>query len=240
MVMFCKRSAKKHKVYDDGVLRCDGAKATLFDLSGKERGKTRYKSAAPMPEGSTLDVSAYELEIMGPLAAAEFTSGRIFCGTAVLSAPSKEAAAPAAPASGRGGPAGGALRKALVPPGGAAAGKYGAAGRAAAGARLGGGLGGKKPRHCPELPGALVLSVATAERTAVVVDPHLAQHLRPHQREGVQFLYNCVMSGGSRGDGAGCILADDMVRARAVLLRWSAAFVEALRCAPGCSVSRAH
>ncbi|GMH53330.1 hypothetical protein TL16_g01427, partial [Triparma laevis f. inornata] len=37
----------------------------------------------------------------------------------------------------------------------------------------------------------------------------LAKWLRPHQREGVQFLYECVMS--LRGfDGAGCILADDM------------------------------
>jgi DNA repair and recombination protein RAD54B len=27
----------------------------------------------------------------------------------------------------------------------------------------------------------------------VVVDPYLAAHLRPHQREGVVFLYECVM-----------------------------------------------
>ena len=37
----------------------------------------------------------------------------------------------------------------------------------------------------------------------------LAKWLRPHQREGVSFMYECVMS--LRGfDGAGCILADDM------------------------------
>lgn len=39
--------------------------------------------------------------------------------------------------------------------------------------------------------------------------PVLAKWLRPHQREGVQFLYECVMSQRSF-DGAGCILADDM------------------------------
>lgn len=39
--------------------------------------------------------------------------------------------------------------------------------------------------------------------------PTLASKLRPHQREGVQFLFECTM--GLRGfEGQGCILADDM------------------------------
>lgn len=43
----------------------------------------------------------------------------------------------------------------------------------------------------------------------VEVIPELACRLRPHQREGVQFLFECTM--GLRGfDGQGCILADDM------------------------------
>ena len=43
----------------------------------------------------------------------------------------------------------------------------------------------------------------------VEVVPELACKLRPHQREGVQFLFECTM--GLRGfDGQGCILADDM------------------------------
>lgn len=37
----------------------------------------------------------------------------------------------------------------------------------------------------------------------------LAKFLRPHQREGVQFMYECVMSL-KDFNGAGCILADDM------------------------------
>lgn len=41
------------------------------------------------------------------------------------------------------------------------------------------------------------------------VIPQLASKLRPHQREGVQFLFECTM--GLRGfEGQGCILADDM------------------------------
>ena len=43
----------------------------------------------------------------------------------------------------------------------------------------------------------------------VYVPPVLAKWLRPHQREGVQFMYECVM-GLKDFPGAGCILADDM------------------------------
>ncbi|PWY90117.1 dsDNA-dependent ATPase [Aspergillus heteromorphus CBS 117.55] len=70
------------------------------------------------------------------------------------------------------------------------------------------------PRHDPTQPGALVMkrpeSVPAGKRIVdVVVDPLLAKHLRPHQREGVQFLYECVM--GMRSfNGEGAILADDM------------------------------
>lgn len=46
-------------------------------------------------------------------------------------------------------------------------------------------------------------------KEGVFVPPVLAKWLRPHQREGVQFMYECVM--GLKGfSGAGCILADDM------------------------------
>ena len=69
-------------------------------------------------------------------------------------------------------------------------------------------------RHDPSAPGALVMK---RPRTAppgkeivdVVLDPILGQHLREHQREGVKFLYECVM--GMRDfDGQGAILADEM------------------------------
>jgi DNA repair and recombination protein RAD54 and RAD54-like protein len=47
------------------------------------------------------------------------------------------------------------------------------------------------------------------DSNVVQVIPQLACRLRPHQREGVQFLFECVM--GLRGfEGEGCILADDM------------------------------
>ena len=45
--------------------------------------------------------------------------------------------------------------------------------------------------------------------TPVMVDPYLCRHLRPHQREGVAFLYACVM-GLREQRQRGAILADDM------------------------------
>ncbi|XP_067621811.1 DNA repair and recombination protein RAD54-like [Eurosta solidaginis] len=42
----------------------------------------------------------------------------------------------------------------------------------------------------------------------VVVDPLLSNVLRPHQREGVRFMYECVE--GYRGSFNGCIMADEM------------------------------
>ena len=47
------------------------------------------------------------------------------------------------------------------------------------------------------------------EGGAVAVDPMLTKWLRPHQREGVAFMFECVASLRAY-EGQGCILADDM------------------------------
>jgi DNA repair and recombination protein RAD54B len=74
------------------------------------------------------------------------------------------------------------------------------------------------PRHDPTADNALVMprpriKVPTNKHIVdVVVDPYVGQHLRPHQREGMEFLYQCVM--GMRafegGNWQGAILADEM------------------------------
>ncbi|PIA56435.1 hypothetical protein AQUCO_00700632v1 [Aquilegia coerulea] len=46
--------------------------------------------------------------------------------------------------------------------------------------------------------------------TPIVVDPLLVRFLRPHQREGVQFMFDCVSGLVSSSGISGCILADDM------------------------------
>ena len=73
-----------------------------------------------------------------------------------------------------------------------------------------------KALHNPERPNALVLFRADYKRDAmgrlivsVVVDPIIGDKLRPHQRAGVAFLYDCVT--GERMPGYnGAILADEM------------------------------
>ena len=71
-----------------------------------------------------------------------------------------------------------------------------------------------RPRHDPFAAQALVMKRPQSAPKGkhlvdVVVDPLLTKHLREHQREGVKFMYECVM--GMRDyDGQGAILADEM------------------------------
>jgi len=77
------------------------------------------------------------------------------------------------------------------------------------------------PLHDPKAPNALVLFTPPEYNEQfkrehkdeilvhVVVDPILCRVLRPHQREGVQFMYDCL-TGVKIPDYYGCILADDM------------------------------
>ncbi|XP_050593581.1 DNA repair and recombination protein RAD54-like isoform X1 [Bombus affinis] len=82
--------------------------------------------------------------------------------------------------------------------------------------------GPRRPLHDPEEANALVvysppelsehekLKIDQSKQLVhVVVDPLLCNILRPHQREGVKFMYECVT--GKRIEGAyGCIMADEM------------------------------
>ncbi|XP_065568948.1 DNA repair and recombination protein RAD54-like [Artemia franciscana] len=76
--------------------------------------------------------------------------------------------------------------------------------------------------HDPEEPGALILynppELSAHEKLKanpnerlvhVVVDPMLSKILRPHQREGVKFMYDCV-TGQRIEEMHGCIMADEM------------------------------
>ncbi|CAH0762992.1 unnamed protein product [Bemisia tabaci] len=82
--------------------------------------------------------------------------------------------------------------------------------------------GVRRPLHDPMAPNALVLYTPPQlsahdllkvdkdkVQVHVVVDPVLSNILRPHQREGVKFMYECVT--GVRIENAyGCIMADEM------------------------------
>ncbi|CAK4415481.1 unnamed protein product [Aphanomyces euteiches] len=67
----------------------------------------------------------------------------------------------------------------------------------------------KKTEEPPAEPLVLWTDDVDGKTIEVVVPPLIGKFLRPHQREGVQFLFDCVT--GIRGfAGTGCILADDM------------------------------
>ncbi|XP_060071052.1 DNA repair and recombination protein RAD54-like [Ylistrum balloti] len=82
--------------------------------------------------------------------------------------------------------------------------------------------GVRQPLHDPYEEGALILytppELSAHEQLKVdiekvpvhvVVDPKLSAVLRPHQREGVKFMYDCV-TGVQIPDSYGCIMADEM------------------------------
>ncbi|KAK7035233.1 helicase [Paramarasmius palmivorus] len=84
------------------------------------------------------------------------------------------------------------------------------------------------PLHDPKAEGAIVMKYPTQEHIErynkknrpvvdVVLDPILARRMRPHQHEGVKFLYECVM-GLRKHEGNGCILADEIPRQHVLLV----------------------
>ncbi|KAL1501262.1 hypothetical protein ABEB36_006617 [Hypothenemus hampei] len=79
----------------------------------------------------------------------------------------------------------------------------------------------KRAMYDPNMPNALVLFAPPLQTehekmkssqnvlVHVVVDPALGNILRPHQREGVKFMYDCV-TGMQIPNSYGCIMADEM------------------------------
>ncbi|TNN75679.1 DNA repair and recombination protein RAD54B [Liparis tanakae] len=206
--MWCKASKKKHKRWEgDAVMVTRGRTATLKDMEGKDIGKgSGYKVSelASLSEGESLMVGGKEVEVMGLISAEDFARGRCFQEVQVQneellpqSAPppsrcsvSKRFCSPT-------------LLGAADPPGSKLVVEQVC-----------------RPRHDPLAPGALVMPRPSANHqwfnnksglpvVDVVVDPFLTNQLRPHQRDGLLFLYECVM--GMRAAGHyGAILADEM------------------------------
>ncbi|XP_048881029.1 DNA repair and recombination protein RAD54B isoform X1 [Brienomyrus brachyistius] len=200
-VMWCKASKKKHKRWEgDAVLVAHGRTVLLKDMEGKDIGRgSGYKCSEleTLMEGQTLMVGGKEVEVMAAISPEEFHSGRCFQETR---AEVPEQAAPALPTQKP-------LPRPFTRPG-------------SKGVALGAEGPVCHPRHDPLAPGALVLPRPTENHqwafnnaglpvVDVVVDPYLTARLRPHQREGVIFLYECIM--GMRASCRhGAILADEM------------------------------
>ncbi|XP_013382594.1 DNA repair and recombination protein RAD54B [Lingula anatina] len=204
-VMWAKLTKKKHKTWEgDGILVISGRSATLQDMEGKEICCAKgYKAeeVENLPEGATLKVGSKEVEITGSLTTDAYTSGRCFNAVQKRELSKQEKpklTAPVAP-------------KPFTCP---------LPGHVESKSKLSQSQTVVTPRFDPMAPGALVMLRPLSTHqwqfnkngtpvVDVVVDPHVACHLRPHQREGVAFLYQCVM-GMREHVGQGAILADEM------------------------------
>lgn len=208
-----KFTTKKHKAWTgDGYLIMRGGYAYLQDVSGKDLGRTKFDSAI-LP-GSRLSVSGNEVEVDALMAKDEYLKTTQRRHDAVIKTPNltpsnvpktlqPEKQIQSFPA------------KYTVPVAKSKATKSRFKNPLLVDTVLPIQNGPEPtPRHDPHQPGALVMkrpkSAAKGKKIVdVVVDPILCRHLRHHQREGVQFLYECVMGErSSAGDGA--ILADEM------------------------------
>ncbi|KAJ5131457.1 uncharacterized protein N7515_007496 [Penicillium bovifimosum] len=208
-VLWRKPTAKKHKTWDgDGILSFRGGLVHLRDTAGKEMGRRTHES--DLEPGTTLSISGKDVEIDSEITRKEYFSGR--------SPPARKKGEVRKPTAAERTES---LKRslALVTNPNANPGKAPAAFAAYKKPLLENTVIAKAPgkvvpRHDPKAPGALVMprpkSVPKGTQVVdVVVDPLLAKNLRPHQREGVRFLYECVM--GMRSfNGEGAILADDM------------------------------
>ena len=185
-VLYCAKSAKTqrhHKKFRDGVLEFNpsAGTASLTDTDSAKSVFAKMRHAAPIAEDTTVVIAGrFEVEVGSAIAEADFLAGRCF-GGGQASEPPKAIVVPKQPFR----PIMAALNNSTPAAAAAAAPK-------------------KKPPaplYNPSLPDALVLSAAPP--VAVVVDPLLGRVLRPHQREGVSFMWRAIQR-------SGCILADDM------------------------------
>jgi len=227
--MFLRRkfTTRKHKTWEDeGVLAVGGGYASLQDLSGRNIGRIAFNN--PLLVGSNLSLGGKELEIDSIITREDYLAGRPFVkagkpGQAKVHHENIKPQAVAKPAMSIQ-----AQMKAQMLKEKQDAKKTlnvavpitkvtnTAFKTPVVGSTVTPQVVGPKPmpRHNPEEPNALVMKTPKKvpkgkQIVDVVLDPILSKHLRDHQREGVKFLYECVM-GLREFDGEGCILADEM------------------------------
>ncbi|KAL9100834.1 MAG: hypothetical protein Q9163_003845 [Psora crenata] len=220
-VLWRKQSTKKYKTWEgDGVLHVIGGYAYLRDISGRDMGKTACNT--PLLPGSKLSIGGTEIEVDSLLAKEDYWASQ----SSLMTSGAK----PAPPLIDN------PLPK-IMPSADSVAAilaekqKAMEAKKIAGSRRLAKQIAFKNPlladtlmpkkeakeptpRHDPNAYGALIMerprnAPEGRQLVDVVVDPLLSRSLRDHQREGVKFLYECVM--GMRDfDGRGAILADEM------------------------------
>ncbi|KAG8980418.1 helicase [Tulasnella sp. 425] len=191
-----KPQGKKNKTWDaDGILAQEGMKITLLATDGQKVLGTSNWTGSKLQSGHELFVGGKEVILNDEISEENYRGGHLdpltapvpsskFHGQNFVSSTVKKSSATSA-----------SFPSSLGPKPG-------------------------HPRHDPNAPGAIVMKQPSAAHQArhnkknapvvpVVIDPKLARHLRPHQIDGVKFLYESVM-GMRKHEGYGCILADEM------------------------------
>ncbi|KAK7517449.1 DNA repair and recombination protein RAD26 [Phyllosticta citriasiana] len=226
MVLWRKFTTKKNKTWDgDGVLSVRNGYAYLQDIDGREMGKTNC--SIPLLPGSTVSVGGKEVEVDSIIAKKDYLAGKPFLNhtpAPVIRAPeSKEKESEKKPllsSKARNKQEKVEAKQVEVVNVAAAKSSHATNGKFKnplldkSAMPIMSNTAVPQPRHDPKGPDALVMkrpsSVPKGKQVVdVVVDPILSKHLRDHQREGVSFLYECVMGMGPY-NGQGAILADEM------------------------------
>ncbi|KAH9519785.1 DNA repair and recombination protein rad54b [Bulinus truncatus] len=210
-VVWCKLSKKKHKKWEgDAVLVVSGRSVTLYDMEGKVIGRgSGYKvtQLESLTESNLLVVAGKEVEILSVLKENDFKSGKCFSAASSDTSPSLTSSSSQSVVT-KGTP------KPFISPLLKSSNSVQQMMKDVPDKQL------AVPKYDPNFPGALVMPRPSPEYqwkhnlqshpvVDVVVDPYLSTSLRTHQREGVIFLYECVM-GMRNFQGHGAILADDM------------------------------
>lgn len=220
-VLWRKFTTKKNKTWDgDGVLCVKGTQATLQDVSGRELGRCVCRDQ--LQPGSELSIAGREVEVDSVISKENHVSAKV----------SKEQAKKAVPLPKKDGD--GATKTSIKAQ--AKQAKIAASQKSQLTATIPSSKASRTafkapllennvqaqpkdvavpiPRHDVNADGALIMKrprhVPKGKQVVdVVVDPLLTRSLRQHQREGVAFLYECVM--GMKGHcGEGAVLADEM------------------------------
>ena len=225
-VLFCKlqpaKKSRKNKRYEDGFIEIkDGKRACLYNEEGKmmSRATVRREDVSSLRDGSHLLVGGWEVEIDTPIEKEKFDSGEAF-----LKQSRHMLANDISSCQGLRGISG--FRKVSV-------GNHFKNDEGKGTIKLNeehnsdticrsASSKGQLFLHDPYTADAIVLNkIQWMDGTGkdskgrpyspVVLDPLLARQMRPHQIEGVRFLYECC-SGIRNVSQLGCILADAMVR----------------------------
>ncbi|XP_036088769.1 DNA repair and recombination protein RAD54B isoform X2 [Rousettus aegyptiacus] len=201
-VIWRKASKKKHKKWEgDAVLIVKGKSFTLKDLEGKDIGRGtgyKFKDLEKIEEGQTMMFAGKEIEVMDIISPDDFSSGKCF---------QLGGENPAISSSSQ------AANRCFLNP-------LKSVRKPTSKENTQSIFQNCKPRHDPYLPNSLVMLRPDNNHQRmfnkncfpvvdVVIDPHLVYHLRAHQKEGIIFLYECVM-GMRINSRCGAILADEM------------------------------